>query len=113
MITVPADAVPNGIPFDELAVVESLGRGYVEPVHIALGWQGGVGPRLPDPLPTEEALHGTSIGFVIPSVSWVTTGSPRPPSTRTATNRAPASGTVRSSSPGAASGMSIGTSVPA
>lgn len=53
VITVPADRVPDGIPFDEFAVVESIGRGYVEPIHIPPGWQGGVGPRLPDPLPTE------------------------------------------------------------
>ncbi|MBX7113073.1 MAG: hypothetical protein K1X64_01975 [Myxococcaceae bacterium] len=47
VMRVPFEALPGGIPFSEFAVVESIGKGYVQELWRPSTWKGGIGPLLP------------------------------------------------------------------
>jgi hypothetical protein len=56
VVRVPHDAVPEGIPFSEFAVVEALPRGYSEPLHVPSWWEGPLSSLPPKELRPAGAM---------------------------------------------------------
>ncbi len=81
IIKVSYDKLPAGIPFNEFAVVSSVGQNFIEPIYTPKNWKGPLGVGF-DETTKSGAVLGTKSGENPMTLENPTTKSSQEPSTR-------------------------------